>query len=95
MRKLNNFWIGTTIGIIVPIIGMYVYYLSFNLNEDFQSYIETAIRVRYIGTILKLAVLGNLIFFLLGLRLNLMKFCRGIIFSTFVYAGFIIYYSFF
>lgn len=94
MKKLDNILIGTVVGIVVPMIGVYIYFLSFNFPEDFSSFIRTTIDNRYIGTILKLAVLGNLLFFLLGLQFNLMKYCRGIILSTFIYAGIIVYYAF-
>lgn len=94
MRKLNKFWIGASIGVILPFLFLYVFYIALDIPSDFSEFISISASNDYLWTVLKLAILSNLIPFLLGLQQNLMKFGRGVIAATFLYAGIIVYFTY-
>jgi hypothetical protein len=84
--KVNKLWIGAIIGLIVPWLVFYIYYL-FALNSF--SFVDT-VKMTYRGNLLmkyiSLSAIVNLVFFYLSLNKSAYRFGYGIILSMFIYA---------
>jgi hypothetical protein len=84
--KVNKLWIGAIIGLIVPWLVFYIYYL-FALNSF--SFVDT-VKMTYRGNLLmkyiSLSAIVNLGFFYLSLNKSAYRFGYGVILSMFIYA---------
>jgi hypothetical protein len=85
-NRINKLWIGAIVGIVIPWLAFYIYYL-FALNHF--SFIDT-VKMAYMGDILmkyiSLAAIANLIVFYLSLNKSAYRFGYGIILAMFIYA---------
>jgi hypothetical protein len=84
--KVNKLWIGSIVGLIVPWIAFYIYYL---LALNSFSCVDT-VKMTYRGNLLmkyiSLSAIVNLGFFYLSLNKSAYRFGYGIILSMFIYA---------
>jgi hypothetical protein len=84
--KINKLWIGAIIGLIVPWLAFYIYYL-FALNSfSFIDTIKITYRSNLLMKYLSLSAIVNLVFFYLSLNKSAYRFGYGIILSMFIYA---------
>lgn len=93
-KSFNNLTIGIILGIIIPLISVYFFYLAKNLAQDFGSYIEYLIKYKLVTKILSVAAISNLAVFYIFLQTNRYQSSRGIIIATFLYAIITILYLF-
>ena len=87
-KKLyNSITLGIIVGLIAPIITVYIFY-SFqnNFYGDFGQYVKTIIQMKIITKVLSLSVLGNLAVFYLFIQTKRYFSARGVIISTLIYA---------
>ena len=93
MRKiLNNFWFGIIVGIILPPIFSFFYYLSLFANkvDGIGNFYRLAFHKNVHSEILSVSVyFGNLIAFIIFMNLRIHKTSKGIMISTILYTIFI------
>ncbi len=94
LSKLDNQLLGFIVGLIAPLIGVYVYYKIIRLDMDFSTFVNLVREMNLTSKVLSLGALANLAVFLIFISLKLDKFSRGIVIATFVYAVIILIFRF-
>ena len=88
-RRFNlfdNWLIGIILGSITPIIGVYLFFLSQHFSYDFGQFITVVASYSFLGQVLSIGVLANLVVFFLFIQANCYKSSKGVILATFIYA---------
>jgi len=93
-KSLNSLLIGVILGIIIPLLTIYFFYLIKNLALDFKSYIDYILQYKFASKILSLALISNLAIFFLFITSDRYKSARGVILATFIYALISVLYMF-
>lgn len=84
-QKYNKPWIGLVLGLILPLISFYIYYLVKSTNTSFTEFLDLLKYGKAFIPILSLCVLPNLILYFISKQLNLWYTIKGIVFSVFLY----------
>lgn len=86
MHKYNKLWVGLVMGILVPLITLFVYY---QINYSFL-HLQTFLFKMFVSNIftplLSLSVVVNLGLFFIFINKNFYYAARGVIFATIIYA---------
>jgi hypothetical protein len=85
LLKLNKPWIGLLVGLIIPLISFYVYFLLKSGNMNLSEFVSNLKFGGAFVPIFSLCVLPNLFFFFLCKQFNLWYTIKGIVFSVFIY----------
>lgn len=91
--KKDAFLTGFLPGLILPLIGFYIYFLLFFKYMGFASFIQHLQRINMIVSVLSLGVILNLGIFFLFYQKELDRSARGVIAATFVYAALVVYFK--
>jgi hypothetical protein len=87
--RTNNVWLGSILGLLVPVITVFLVYKirfgRYDLNEFFIVFIQNKV----LSSLLSLCMIPNLLVFLIFIWLNYLFSARGVLLSTFI-VGFII-----
>ncbi|MCF8370297.1 MAG: hypothetical protein K9H64_01660 [Bacteroidales bacterium] len=83
--KFDAPYIGLLVGIIVPLIGLFVFYKYNFQTLDFREFIDHVIRINRIPQLLSLSVIANLAVFYLFIWKKFYYSARGVIGATFIY----------
>jgi len=95
-KKFDKIWIGVTLGIIVPLIAFYFFFVFQDVNMTFQSYWEYLISNSLTTKVLSVSLVANLAVFYLFIHTEKYFSAKGVIGSTIFYAlGAMIYILFF
>jgi hypothetical protein len=90
--RLNSFWAGLAVGILVPVIFFICYWLFFYSYMNFpRGFMRYLIRGDLLSNTIKLCALGNLLIFYWFLNAKLTNGAKGIIASVFIYLGLVLY----
>ena len=88
MLKRDNFWMGTILGLIAPILGMFIFkhykFEIFTLKETFQ-FIILEPGHKTLTVAMTLSLLLNAVLFTLYINTNKDKTAKGIFATTMVY----------
>ena len=85
-KKIDQLWLGTLTGMIVPAISLYLYvFLRFD-DLAFGDFLKTWLKMGILTHMISLAVIPNLAVFFLFIRLNYLKAARGVLLSTIIFA---------
>ncbi|MEA3447949.1 MAG: hypothetical protein U9Q98_05805 [Bacteroidota bacterium] len=94
-RKFNKIWLGLLIGLILPILVVYIFYLiKAKPGIDFMQYIT---KLKNMGTFLpifSLATVSNLLPFYIFNYLHYLYSSRGVLISVFLYIIFVVIVKF-
>ena len=85
MKKFDQIWIGIVVGLIAPIIVLYVIFQLGNFMSNITDFEAFMVNFKYTVILFKPSLLVNLAIFLLFVNRNLLKFSRGMVFSTMAY----------
>ena len=91
--KKDAFITGFLPGLILPLIGFYIYFQLFFEYMGLASFIQHLQRINMIVSVLSLGVILNLVIFFFFYQKELDRSARGVIAATFVYAGLVVYYK--
>lgn len=87
--KLNKFWIGLFSGIIIPLIGMIIYYYlelyPARLSQVLPLFEKENIHI----SIITFFVIFNLVFFHFSINKKIYQFSKGIVSATAMYVIFL------
>jgi len=87
--------IGLLLGIIVPIIGMFIFY-KFNFKTlDFREFIDYINRKHMLPQLLSLSVIANLGLFFIFIWKKFYYSAKGVIAATFLYVIVVVILKFF
>ena len=81
-RRWNKFWIGLTLGIVLPIVFFFAIYFIGYSNTPFGEFIKYAFMMRALPKILSLCAVPNLAVFYLFLNKEYWYSTRGVIAAT-------------
>jgi hypothetical protein len=84
--KINKLWIGAIVGLLVPWIAFYIYYLYALNSFSFEETVKMTYRGNLLMKYISLAAIANLGFFYWSLNKSAYRFGYGIILSMFIYA---------
>jgi len=97
-KSFDKLPIGLVIGLFMPVIGFICYgiFWALRFNKTFEYFaVDLFIGVpSFRSSILSLALLFNLLPFLIFIRTERYKSARGVLLSVFAYVPFVVYYYF-
>jgi hypothetical protein len=95
LKKIDRQGIGIIVGLLAPVLGVFLFYSYSNFGLDFFEYLKVYVQKGLSAKILSLGLIANLIFFFPAINLNLDRLARGIIVATFIYGALILILKFF
>ncbi len=93
-QKIDRQGYGVVLGLILPLVGVYVYYLIAPFHMSFRFFVLNVTQMHLTAKVLSLGVIANLVGFLIVYGLKWDRFARGIIFATLIYAAIILVFRF-
>ena len=85
-RRWNKFWIGLTLGFVLPLVVFFLIYFIGYSKTNFSKFLEYAIMREALTKILSLCVFPNLAIFYLFLNKEFWYATRGVITATLFFA---------
>lgn len=92
MRK-DKFIYGFLPGLLLPVIGSYIYYLLFFNLMGLQKFIDHIISNNLFIGVLSIGVILNLGLFFIYYQLEKDRSAQGVIGATFIYAFIVLYFK--
>ncbi len=92
--KIDRQGYGVLAGLLLPLLGVYLYYLLAPFSMSFGLFISNVFQMHLTAKVLSLGVLANLIGFLIVIGFKWDRFGRGIVLATFIYAAIILIFRF-
>ena len=95
-QKLDNIIVGLLLGLVFPVIGMFVYYMfTYRSQTSFSGFLEYYSRMNVVVAAMSLSCyITNLPLFFGFIWANMNKTSRGVLFATMAYTGWVIYEKF-
>jgi hypothetical protein len=84
-RRLNSFWIGAAMGLILPLLVFLIFYLVMYAHVPLGEYLTYSAKMRALPKLLSLCAIPNLIIFYLFLNREYWFATRGVIGATLLY----------
>ncbi|MBL4561838.1 MAG: hypothetical protein JKX79_12735 [Labilibaculum sp.] len=86
--KINSTILGLIIGILVPILSiLLVYAVKFQADMSLKAFIDSMLVHRIYIKVVALGVyFGNIVFFFLFIKTDLLKAARGVLLATILYS---------
>ena len=81
-RRFNKFWIGLSLGTVLPVVVFLLVYLIGYSKTPFEEFLQFAFVIRALPKILCLCVIPNLAVFYLFLNKEFWYATRGVITAT-------------
>jgi len=92
IKKLDSLWIGVLIGLASPWFSLFVFYLIRYHRITFETFFNEILLGHNILTpVISLCVITNLLVFFIFIWTNRNRSARGVLLSTFIYCGYVIY----
>ena len=92
--KFDSMVLGFLLGVISPIIGFFIYYFAEYSYMTMRGFVNYLVLGQVYTPLISLCVVANLPVFYIFLRMDKYYSARGIILSTFLYAGLVFYLKF-
>ncbi|RXQ97328.1 hypothetical protein EO244_00075 [Ancylomarina salipaludis] len=85
---INNSYVGTLIGLLVPVLSIFIAYLvNFRDEMTFSQFIDGVLVLKIYAKLMAVAVyFGNVICFFLFIKLDWLKAARGVLLATIIYS---------
>lgn len=91
-KKFDKGWIGFVSGMLAPMLALLIFYVTKYNHLSFQSFITDVLAANNILTSsVSLCVVSNLLVFFIFIWTNRNFSARGVLFATFIYAGYVVY----
>ena len=91
--KRDSLITGLLAGLILPLVGFYLYYFIFFRYMTFVEFTNHLIKTGLFVSVLSLGVILNLVSFFIFYRIEADQAAKGIILATFIYAFFVLYFK--
>ena len=91
--NFDRSWIGFICGLFSPVLTLFIFYLiRYSNHLSFgEFYSEILLANNIITPSISLCVITNLLVFFIFIWTNRNLSARGVLFSTFIYAGYVMY----
>ena len=85
---INNSYVGTLIGLIVPILSIFIAYLvNFRDELTVSQFIDSILVLKIYVKMMAVAVyFGNVVCFFLFIKLDWLRAARGVLLATIIYS---------
>lgn len=83
LMKIDKYWIGIIVGLLLPLLFIYVYLARYNLLSSFLT-LGSALSFS-VSRLLLLSVFPNMAFVFVFYSLNAWKFSQGLLYGMFPY----------
>ena len=85
---INNSYVGTLIGLIVPILSIFIaYWVNFSNELSIAQFIDSVLVLKIYAKLMAVAVyFGNVICFFLFIKLDWLRAARGVLLATIIYS---------
>lgn len=91
-QKFDNTWLGFICGMLAPMLTLYIFYLVKYSNISFYKfYLDVLFANNIVTASVSLCVITNLLVFFIFIWSNRNYSARGVLFSTIIYAGYVVY----
>jgi len=90
-RNFNNGWIGFACGLSAPLCTLYIFYLIRYSHLSFYRFMDILFAHNILTPAISLCVIMNLLVFFIFIWTNRNFSARGVLFATFIYAGYVVY----
>ncbi|MBN2595602.1 hypothetical protein [Labilibaculum sp.] len=86
--RINSTTIGLIVGILVPILSIFlVFSVRFQSEMSLETFIDSLLVHKIYTKVLALGVyFGNIVFFFLFIKTDLLKAARGVLLATILYS---------
>jgi len=86
--RINSTPLGIFLGIIVPILSIYIAYLvKFQAKMSINDFLDSLLIHKIYTKVMALAVyFGNIVFFFLFIKTDMLKAARGVLLATILYS---------
>ncbi|BAX81021.1 hypothetical protein [Labilibaculum antarcticum] len=86
--KINSTTLGLIIGLLVPLLViLLVYVIRFQSNMSLQTFIDSMLVHRIYTKVIALGVyFGNIVFFFIFIKTDLLKAAKGVLLATILYS---------
>ena len=88
-EKFNNIWLGAILGVVVPVITIFVAWRVRFSYMEMGEFFSTLLDRKMLSAVISLCAIPNLLVFLVFIWLNNLYSARGVLLSTFI-VGFIV-----
>lgn len=88
-KKVDKLWIGITVGIVLPLFVMLIFYLSTYAHLTAPDFLKKMVFQSILLKLLSLCAIVNLGAFFLFYQTKHDKAARGVIFATLLFAFFV------
>lgn len=95
MLKKDSLYLGLVVGLIAPLLTMWLFYLAKFGHMDFLRFINLMFMGGTMSALLSLSLLGNLAAFFLFIWRHRYLAAKGVVMTMFIYGIFIVYFKFF
>ncbi|MGQ1910554.1 hypothetical protein ACT3CE_12310 [Marinifilum sp. RC60d5] len=94
--KINSMPLGVFIGIVVPVLSILLAYIvKFQGEMTIQEFMDSLLIHRIYTKVMALGVyFGNIVFFFLFIKMDLLKAARGVLLATILYSFAIMIFRF-
>lgn len=86
---------GLILGLIAPVIGFYLYKISFFNYFDMPKFFNHLVSNNLLSPVISLCLIFNAGAFYFFIKKNKLYSARGLVLATFLYGGVIVYLKFF
>ncbi len=94
-KKFDNSWLGFICGLLSPLLTLYVFYLiKYSHISFYKFYLDVLFANNIVTASVSLCVITNLLVFFIFIWTNRNYSARGVLFSTIIYAGYVVYQKF-
>ncbi len=93
---INNSYVGTLIGLIVPILSILIAYMvNFRDEMTVSQFVDSILVLKIYVKMMAVAVyFGNVVCFTLFIKLDWLKAARGVLLATIVYSFIVLIFRF-
>ena len=91
----DKMWLGVSLGVLAPVLTMFGYYLINFHHITLMRFFEHIYKVHIEAPFLSLCVVSNLLVFFIFIWSEKYLSARGVLLSTFLYGGAVVYLKYF
>ncbi len=92
---IDNSWFGFLLGLLIPILGALFFYIFLIEENSWGKFSDAMANPIILSPLIRLGAIFNLLLFFIFIWTKKDLAARGVIFSTFIYGGLVIYLIYF
>jgi hypothetical protein len=85
-KRLNNHVFGLSLGLLVPLLALVIFYLVSNPGTTLSEFLEIIVAREKLSSLISLSVVPDLLVFFIFIWLNYLYSARGVLAAVFLLA---------